>query len=109
MSVQTSPARPSHSRLAVASFSFALLGLIVPIQLILLLALGVSVSHAYALVSVIVGGACGAAAFLLACAALFDRRKNRVLGLAGWWLSIVALTVVAASIRLAVRHNLLHP
>ena len=53
------PARPPHSRPAVASFLLALLGSLVPIHLILLLlAIGTRVSRGYALASLVGSGAC---------------------------------------------------
>jgi hypothetical protein len=72
-----------------------------------LLAAGLQLSHHYLAACQLTAAVLAGAGIFLAIAALFDRDKNRFLGMLGWWLGIVALSTLALSIRLAVRHHLM--
>ena len=72
-----------------------------------LLAAGVQLPHGYLVACQWTAAVLAATGIVLAILALFDRDKNRFLGMLGWWLGIVALSTLALSIRLAVRHHLM--
>jgi hypothetical protein len=98
----------ARSRVGVASFAVSLLSLIVSGHLMPLLAAGVQLSHGYLVACQWTAAVLAGAGVVLAIAALFDRDKNRFLGMLGWWLGIFALSTLALSIRLAVRRHLMH-
>jgi hypothetical protein len=99
--------RQPHSRVGIASFIISLVSVVVSGHLMPLLALGVYLSHGYLVGCQWTAAALAGLGVVLAIVALFDSNKNRFLGMLGWWLGIVALSTVALSIRLAVRHHLM--
>jgi len=99
--------RRPHSRVGIVSFAVSLLSVVVSGHLMPLLATGVHLPHVYLVACLWTSAALAGAGVLLAMAALFDRNKNRFLGMLGWWVGVVALSTLALAIRLAVRHHLM--
>ncbi len=98
---------PAALRVGIAAFIISLLAAIASGHLMPLLAAGVRLSHAYLVTCQRTSAVLAVTGVILAIVALFDRGKNRFLGMLGWWLGIIALSTLALSIRLAVRHHLL--
>jgi len=96
-----------RSRVGIAAFIISALSLVASGHLMPLLASGMELSHGYLVACLWTAAALAGAGVVLAVVALFDRDKNRFLGMLGWWLGIIALSTLALSIRLAVRHHIL--
>jgi hypothetical protein len=105
--VDPSSKRQPHSRVGIASFFVSTVSVLVSGHLMPLLALGMQLSHGYLVTCQWAAAVLAGTGVVLAVVALFDRDKNRFLGMLGWWLGIIALSTLALSIRLAVRHHLL--
>lgn len=101
--------RPSHSPIGIVSVAFALLSILVPAPLLVIFAMGDTVSRRALLACAALAACCCTIGVVAGVAALFDRKKNRMLGLAGWWIGLLSFSLVALLLRTGIHHKVLTP